>query len=86
METFARIGRYLFSGGPSTVLTCVIYLVWLRFMAYTVAFVCGICISYFFNAQFVFKKRLLVTKALQFFFVYLAQYFVAWVSCLFWSR
>jgi putative flippase GtrA len=75
-----EFGRYVFFGGLNTVLTYLIYLVCLRFMtyrmAYTVTFISGILISYFFNAQFVFKKELRVTKALQFFFVYLAQYFV----------
>lgn len=75
-----EFGRYVFFGGLNTVLTYVIYLVCLRFityrMAYTVTFACGICISYFFNAQFVFKKELRITKALQFFIVYLVQYFV----------
>ncbi|HEX7517104.1 MAG TPA: GtrA family protein [Chthoniobacterales bacterium] len=75
-----EFGRYVFFGGLNTVLTYVIYLVCLRFMtyriAYTVSFVCGILISYFFNAQFVFKKELRMTKALQFSLVYLVQYFV----------
>ena len=75
-----EFGRYVFFGGLNTVLTYVIYLVCLRFMtyrfAYTVTFICGICISYFFNAQFVFKKELRILKALQFFVVYLLQYFV----------
>ena len=75
-----EFARYVFFGGVNTVLTYLIYLVCLRFMtyrmAYTVTFGCGILISYFFNAQFVFKKELRMTKALQFFFVYLAQYFV----------
>jgi Predicted membrane protein len=75
-----EFGRYVFFGGVNTVLTYLIYLVCLRFIsyraAYSVTFGCGIIISYFFNAQFVFKKELRMTKALQFCFVYLMQYFV----------
>lgn len=75
-----EFGRYVFFGGLNTILTYVIYLGCLYFMAYrmayTVSFVCGIFISYCFNAQFVFKKELRITKALHFALVYLAQYFV----------
>jgi putative flippase GtrA len=75
-----EFGRYLFFGGLKKVLTYIIYLAGLRLMnyrpAYTVSFILGILLSYLFNAQFVFKKKLRVAKALQFFVVYLAQYFV----------
>jgi putative flippase GtrA len=75
-----EFARYVFFGCVNTVLTYLIYLVCLRFMtyraAYTVTFVCGIFISYFFNTQFVFKKELRMMKALQFGFIYLMQYFV----------
>jgi putative flippase GtrA len=75
-----EFGRYLFFGGLNTALTYAIYLACLYLMAYrmayTASFVSGILISYFFNAQFVFRKGLRVTKALQFALVYLAQYFV----------
>lgn len=75
-----EFGRYVFFGSLNTVLTYVIYLVGLRFMtyrmAYTVTFLCGILISYFLNALYVFKKDLRMTKAFQFSAVYLVQYLV----------
>jgi putative flippase GtrA len=81
-----EFGRYLFFGGLNTVITYFIYLAGLRVMpyrpAYTVSFVLGIFISYCFNAQFVFKKSLRISKALLFALVYLGQY-VLGVSLLF---
>ena len=71
---------YVFFGGLNFVLSYAIYVVCLGLMgyrmAYTVTSGCGVLISYFFNAQFVFKQRLRLTTALQFIVVYFVQYLV----------
>ena len=72
--------RYLIVGGTNTAISFLIYQV-LRLLipyqvAYTIAYLCGIPISYFLNSRFVFHQPLHWKKALQFPLTYVAQYFV----------
>ncbi len=71
-------GRFLVSGALNTGLTYLLYFALLQFLtylsAYTLAFVCGILISYILNALFVFKVGISLKSFLRFPLVYLAQY------------
>lgn len=70
--------RFVFFGGVNTLLGYVIYALLLLFLAYpvayTLAYVLGIFISYYLNTRFVFKEKVRWTKALQYPLVYLVQY------------
>jgi putative flippase GtrA len=67
-------------GAANTILTYGLYLLYLCFVsyptAYSASYLCGIFISYYLNARFVFRERLRLVKALQFPVVYIAQYLV----------
>ncbi len=70
--------RFLVTGLLNTALTYVLYLLFLQFMAYqlayTVVFVLGILISYVLNAGFVFRTRMTLKTLARFPLVYGAQY------------
>ena len=73
--------RFIFFGGVNTLLGYAIYALLLLFLtypiAYTLAYVLGICISYYLNSRFVFESRVRLTKALQYPLVYLVQYLLS---------
>jgi putative flippase GtrA len=70
--------RFVFWGGVNTVASYLIYALLLRLfpylVAYTIAFVLGIFISYFLNSIFVFQQKLALRKAAKYPLVYLVQY------------
>lgn len=74
----SRLPRYVVAGLVNTGVTYVIYVLALRIapyrVAFTVAFVLGIVLSYALNARFVFERRAAWSSFLRFPFVYLAQY------------
>lgn len=84
--------RFLVAGGLNTVATLLVY--WLLLphagyaIAYTIAFVLGIAISYLLNLRFVFRASASVPNAIAFPFVYAIQYVLglgvlaAWTSVL----
>ena len=69
---------FLLVGATNTLLSYLLYLVLLTFLAYlpaySIAYCAGIIVSYFLNAQFVFKKRVSLTGFLKFPIVYVIQY------------
>ena len=73
-----EFARFVLVGGANTVVTYGLYLLFLRLVsypkAYTASYVADILISYYLNAQFVFKERLRLGRTLQFPMVYLVQY------------
>lgn len=77
----SSFGRFLFFGVLNSGSTYLLYLLFLTFLpypvAYTVSYVAGIYISYYLNSRFVFEERLQLRKALQYPAVYLVQYLVA---------
>ena len=81
-----EILRFLLVGATNTLIAYSLYLVLLLFLpylfAYSVAYVCGIFVSYYLNARFVFNERLRVSRALQYPLVYVVQY-VAGVAVLY---
>jgi putative flippase GtrA len=74
----SRIPRYLAAGIVNTGVTYVVYVLLLRVspyrVAFTIAFVLGILLSYALNARFVFARRAQWRSFLRFPFVYLGQY------------
>jgi putative flippase GtrA len=76
--------RFIIVGGVNTLLSYVIYVSFLLFLpypvAYTLAYIIAIFISYYLNTKFVFKRKARLSKALQFPLVYLAQYLVGFGS------
>lgn len=70
--------KFIFFGGINTVLTYAIYVVFLLFLiypvAYSLAYFLGIFISYYLNSRFVFKRDVRLVKAFQYPLVYLVQY------------
>ncbi|MEP6698468.1 MAG: GtrA family protein [Verrucomicrobiota bacterium] len=75
--------RFLFFGCLNTLIAYGLYVVLLwavpYMAAYTIAYACGIFISYGLNAKFVFNEKLKVTTALQYPLVYVVQYLLGLV-------
>lgn len=73
-----RLMRFLLVGGLNTALTYVLYLLLLQWatylVAYGIAYVTGIAISYWLNSLVVFKTAMNLSGLLKFPLVYLAQY------------
>jgi putative flippase GtrA len=76
-----ELGRFVVVGALNLILTYPVYLLLLRFLAYssayTICYVGGIFVSYWLNSHFVFRERMRLNKALQFPVVYLVQYFLS---------
>lgn len=70
--------RFVFWGGVNTLASYLIYAFLLRLfsylIAYSIAFVLGILISYFVNSIFVFQQRLELRRAVKYPLVYAVQY------------
>lgn len=70
--------RFLVSGGLNTACTYLLYVLltrWIHFqMAYLLAYLAGIVLSYFLAVLFVFKKPVSFGAFMRFPLVYLAQY------------
>jgi putative flippase GtrA len=75
--------RFLIVGGINTLSSYIIYTLFLLFfsypIAYTLAYIIAIFVSYYLNTIFVFKHKTSLSKALQFPFVYLTQFLVGFV-------
>ena len=73
-----QFNKFLFVGALNTALTYLIYIMGLIFfnylVAYTISFVMGIIISYYLNANFVFKSANSLTKVFRFILIYIMQY------------
>jgi len=73
-----EFARFIVAGGMNTVITYLIYLVALLVMpyaaAYTISFLSGIAISYYLNAEFVFRRKMSAGTALGYPLVYVCQY------------
>lgn len=78
MKLDLAFARFLITGLFNTAITYVLYLLFLQFMAYqlaySVVFVLGILISYVLNAGFVFRARMTLGTLARFPLVYVAQY------------
>ncbi len=76
--------RFVLWGAVNTLLGYLVYAVLLLFLpyllAYTVAFLISIFISYLFNSRFVFNQKLKLSKAVKYPLVYLIQYVVGTIS------
>lgn len=70
--------KFIFFGGINTALSYAIYVFFQLFLiypvAYTLAYILGIFISYYLNSRFVFKRDVRLVKAFQYPLVYLVQY------------
>ncbi len=75
--------RFVFWGGMNTLAGYVLYALLLQFLpylvAYSVAFVLSVFVSYFLNSRFVFKQELQLRKAAKYPVVYVAQYLLGTV-------
>jgi len=73
--------RFIGAGGVNTIVSYLIYLLLLSLfgyaLAYTLAYLFGIGLSYYLNLKFVFKETGSAKKALLFPLVYLFQYLFA---------
>ena len=85
-----RVGsplRFVFWGGVNALAGYSIYAVLILFVpyliSYTIAYVLGIPISYFFNSKFVFGQELRWSKALKYPLVYVVHYLFGTVSLYF---
>ena len=71
--------RFLLVGGFNTVMSYIIYRILLLILpymlAYTIAYACGIVISYFLNAMFVFRTQPNFKDFVKFPAIYIFQYF-----------
>lgn len=70
--------RFLICGGLNTLLTYAVYALCLIILpykiSYSLAYICGIFISYYLNSHFVFRESVSLGKFLQYPMVYLVQY------------
>lgn len=75
--------RFLIVGGLNTLITYLVYLVFLGIadyrVAFTISFTFGIFIAYFLNSLVVFKVTFCWKKLLQYPIIYLVQYLLALV-------
>lgn len=75
--------RFVFGGGISAALGYMIYLICLVWMsypaAYSISFFANVVISYFVNAQLVFRGRPTWANALAYPVIYVLQYFIGFV-------
>lgn len=73
-----EFARFLLVGATNTLLSYLLYLLLLTFLAYlpaySIAYCAGILISYFMNVRFVFKKRVSLASFLKFPIIYALQY------------
>jgi len=73
-----EFGRFLLAGATNTLLSYLLYLLLLEFiaylLAYSIAYCFGIAISYLLNVYFVFNKRASFTSFVRFPIVYALQY------------
>jgi len=73
-----EFNRFIIVGVVNTLLSYIIYVFLVYFLsypvAYTMAYISGIFISYCLNSTFVFKREIRLIKALQYPVVYLVQY------------
>lgn len=73
-----EFNKFIFFGVVNTALGYVIYVILLLFLAYpvayTIAYVSGIFLSYYLNSRFVFKREMRLSKAMQYPVVYIVQY------------
>ena len=80
MKVRLELLRFLLVGFSNTLLTYLIYLIALFFfhyyIAYSISFLSGVFIAYYFNSSVVFKSSQSTKKALKFFFIYILQYFI----------
>lgn len=74
----SEFSRFLLAGAANTLLTYLLYIFLLEFLAYLLAYsityCAGIVLSYFLNAHFVFKQQLSFTSFMKFPLVYVIQY------------
>jgi len=72
--------RFIFWGALNSLTGYLIYVLLLQFLpylvSYSIAYVCGVFLSYFLNSKFVFKQELKLSKAVKYPLVYLTQYLV----------
>lgn len=73
-----EFARFLLVGATNTLLSYLVFLFLLNFLAYlpaySIAYCTGVAISYFLNVYFVFKKRVSLASFLKFPIVYIIQY------------
>jgi len=73
-----EFGRFLLAGATNTLLSYLLYLFLLEFLAYlwaySIAYCTGIAISYFLNVYFVFNRRARLSSFVKFPIVYALQY------------
>ena len=69
---------FLLCGAANTVLTYALYAMFLLLMSYklsySLAYICGIVVSYYLNSEFVFKEPVSLLKFLKYPAVYIVQY------------
>ncbi|MFC1758317.1 GtrA family protein [Planctomycetota bacterium] len=75
--THVKVLKFVVSGGLNSALSLAIYWILALFLpyrlAYTIAYICGICISYVLQAKWVFRGRMTL-RHVAFPMVYLVQY------------
>lgn len=73
-----QYASFLLCGAANTGATYALYVLFLLVMpykpAYSVAYVCGIGVSYFLNSRYVFKEPVTLAKFLKYPVVYIVQY------------
>ena len=75
-----EIIKFMVVGGINTLSTYIIYVLCVLFVkftiAYTIAYLVGIIISFYLNTIFVFQSNISFKKFLKFPFIYVIQYFI----------
>lgn len=75
-----EFSKFILVGVTNTVVTYIIYLVFLQFfeynIAYGISYLSGIAISFILNGTYVFKTQLTIVKALKYPIVYIVQYLI----------
>ena len=70
--------KFVIAGGINTFISYIVYLILIHFttykIAYTIAFMFGIMISYLLNLLYVFEKKHSLKKIVRYGFIYLFQY------------
>ena len=72
--------KFILSGAVNSILTYLIYVVFLQILnyklAYSFSYLSGIFIAYYFHSRYVFRENLHIKKALQYPLVYIISYAV----------
>src|SRR5262245_11270062 len=73
--------RFILIGGVNTIFSYAVYAILLSFtsyqIAYTIAYILGIVLSYYLNSRFTFRAKMAPIKAIRYPLIYIVQYLLS---------